>query len=136
MNSRILPPEEWHRLDGTEAEQLWPTLDPQNVRVVAVEDGDELVSCWVAMRVVHMECLWVKPSHRGLAGVARRLFAGLRQVAVEWDLRGVVTSSLSPVVTDLIRRFGGSPLPGEMFVLPIEIGRPVRKAEEEACPLP
>lgn len=134
MRSRILPPEEWHRLNGTEAEELWPTLVPESARVVVVEDQGVIVACWVAMNVVHMECLWVRPSHRGLAGVALRLFRGLREIAAEWAVGSIVTSSLSPKVTDLIRRFGGTPLPGEMFILPVEIARPARKAEEEQCP--
>lgn len=133
ITHRVLPPEEWPRLAGTEAEGLWPQLDSENARVLVVEEDGEIVATWTAMRVVHMECLWVKPSHRGLAGVVRRLFGGLRQIAHEWDLRGVVTSSLSPTVTDLIRRFGGSPLPGEMFVLPVEMARTRKRVEEEAC---
>lgn len=136
MSWRFLPPEEWPRLKGTEAETLWPVLSPESARVIVVEEDGEIVATWTAMRVVHMECIWVKPSHRGRLGVVRGLLAGLRHVAAEWDLRGVVTSSLNAMVSDLIRRFGGSPLPGEMYVMPVEIARPGKKAEEETCPLP
>lgn len=134
MISRILPSHEWHLLAGTESEveAALTSLGP-STRILVVEDDGEIVATWAAIPTVHMECLWVKPSHRGLVGVARRLFSGLREIAAEFDVTAVVTSSLSPLVTDLIRRFGGSPLPGEMFILPIEIARPTRKAEEEVC---
>jgi hypothetical protein len=128
---RILPEEEWPRLPG-EAAKAWETFGPET-RVFVVEDRGEIVATWAAIPTVHMECLWVKPSHRGLAGVVLRLFRGLREIAAEFGVAGVVTSSLSPTVTDLIRRFGGTPLPGEMFVLPIEIARPAKRAGEEAC---
>lgn len=121
MNSRILPPEEWPRLAGTEAEAVWPTLDPEHARVVVVEDEGEIVATWTVMRIVHVECLWVKPSHRGVFGVTKRLLRGMRDAASAWGARNVVTGSASAHVTDLIRRFGGMPMPCESFVLPVEI---------------
>lgn len=129
MRERILPPEEWHRLDGTEAESLWPLLDPDNAKVIAVEKDGELVGCWVAMRTVHAECVWIKPSHRGVFGVAMRLLKGMGRVAQEWGTNKVITGSVTPHVTDLIRRLGGVPLPCESFVLPV--GQESRK--EELC---
>lgn len=134
MRSRILPPEEWHRLNGTEAEEAWPVFDPRNTIVLVVEENGEIVSTWTAMRVVHMECLWVRPSHRGLVSVARRLFMGLREIAATWGARSVWTASLSPDVTNLIKRFGGEPVPGAHFVLPLEMKRS-RESEELCQPL-
>lgn len=121
MIARVLPPEEWPRLVGTEAETAWPHFDPENTRVLVVEDGGEIVATWTVMRVVHVECLWAKPSHRGMFGVAKRLLKAMRETASAWGARNVVTGSVSPHVTDLIRRFGGMPMPCESFVLPVEI---------------
>ena len=131
MNARILPKEEWSRLNGTEAETLWPLLDPENARVLVVEDAGEIVGTWVGMRVVHMECLWVKPSHRGAFGVTKRLLRGMREIAAFWGTNKVITGSVSEHVTDLIRRFGGVPMACESFILPAEMMRPVRR--EELC---
>ena len=133
MRTRILPPEEWPRLKGTEAETAWPHLDPENARVVVVEDGGEIIATWTLMRVVHAECIWVRPSHRGLISVARRLFLGLRGIASAWGARRVWTASLSTEVTDLIERFGGEPVPGQHFVLPLKMKRH-QESKEEACP--
>lgn len=120
ITRRVLPVEEWPRLEGTEAEKLWPLLNPENAQVVAVEDDGLLVATWVLMRVVHAECIWVRPSHRGVFGVVKRLLAGMRDIASGWGVDRVITGSISPDVTDLIARFGGYPVPCESFVLPID----------------
>lgn len=121
MRSRILPPEEWHRLKGTEAEKAWPHFNPDNTQILVVEDEGEVIACWAFLRVVHAECIWVRPSHRGLAGVALRLFKGLREIATRWGATRVITGSVSPEITDLIDRFGGYPMPCESFVLPVDM---------------
>jgi len=134
MRTRILPPEEWPRLAGTEAETVWPHLNPDNARVLVVEDDGEIVATWTLMRVVHAECIWVKPSHRGLVSVARRLLMGLREIASALGAGKVWTASLSPEVTDLILRFGGEPVPAaEHFILPLEMKRRTEALKEEAC---
>lgn len=130
MISRILPPEEWHRLNGTEAETLWPLLDPENAQVLVVEEDGEVVGTWTLMRVVHAECLWVKPSHRGVFGVTKRLLKGMREIVSAWGTNKVITGSVSDHVTDLIRRFGGVPMPCESFILPAEM---VRTKEQPLC---
>lgn len=119
MNSRILEPEEWHRLEGTEAQELWPTLNPKNAKILVVEEDGKIVSCWAFLRVVHAECLWVAPSHRGVFAVARRLLRGMREIAAMWGADRVVTGSVSPSVTDLIEKVGGVPMPCESYVLPV-----------------
>lgn len=135
MISRILPPEEWPRLSGTEAETVWPHFKPENTRILVVEDEGEIVGTWSMVRVVHAECLWVAPKYRGAFGVAKRLLRGMRDIASAWGAVKVVTGSVSPEVTNMILRFGGFPMPGECFVLPISIERParVREAEEAPC---
>jgi len=125
MIARILPPAEWPRLLGTEAETIWPRLDPENARVLVVEDEGEIVGTWTMLRVVHAECIWVAPKYRGVFGVAKRLLKGMREIATAWGAEKVITGSVSPEVTDLIVRFGGVPMPCESFVLPVEMRRPV-----------
>jgi hypothetical protein len=124
---RILPPEEWHRLEATEAATIWQQLKPENTQVVVVEDSGVIVGAWVMLRTVHAECLWIAPEHRGSFGVAKRLLKGMRDVAAAWGASRVVTGSVSPHVNDLIRRFGGVPMPCESFVLPVKMERPSNK---------
>lgn len=118
MTTRILPPEEWPHLAGTDAAALWPHLDPTRTRVLVVEDGEEIVGTWVFMAVVHAECVWVKPSHRGRVSVIGRLLQGLRDIGAAWGVDRVVTGATSPVVEDIIARLGGAAIPGHAYVLP------------------
>lgn len=129
MITRVLPPEEWPRLVGTEAEGLWPLLDPENARVIVVEDEGRIVGTWTLMRVVHAECIWIAPEYRGRVGVVKRLLRGLHDLAAVWGAAKVVTGSVSGHVTDLILRFGGQPLPYVAFVLPTEL--PARRVREQ-----
>lgn len=117
---RILPPEEWYRLKGTEAEGLIPLLIPDCCRVLVVEDEGEIVATWTLMLVVHAECLWAHPRYRGARGVAKRLLRLMREVAQGWGSKNVLTAATKPEVADLIRRFGGVTVPGEAFVLPVD----------------
>lgn len=115
----MLEPEEWGRLDGTEAGAVWRYYDPMNVRVLAVEDDEgHLVGTWSALRVVHAECAWIEPASRGKFGVAARLLRGMRDVAAGWGADRVLTASTTPEVTSLIGRLGGSKLLGEHYVIP------------------
>lgn len=120
MISRVLPPEEWHRLVGTEAELLAPHFNPEHTRVLVVEDEGEIVATWSLVRVVHAECIWVKPSHRGSFRVVKRLLTIMRDTARAWSVSAVFTGALSEQVEHLIEKFGGTPLPFKSFVLPIE----------------
>lgn len=120
MTSRILPPEEWPKLVGTEAETLWPHLDPANSRVLVVEDGDRIVGTWTVLRVVHVECVWVHPEYRGAFGVVKRLLRGMRDIARSWGARTVFTAATTGQVRALITSLQGQALPGEHFVIPLE----------------
>lgn len=118
MTTRVLPPDEWPRLAGTEAEHLWPSLDDQNARVLVVEDDGAIVGVWVALRVVHAECVWVAPRYRGSYGVVKRLLVGMRNLADIWRTRSVVTAAVNDDVRQIIDRLGGEPLPTH-YVIPI-----------------
>jgi len=118
MIARVLSPEEYPRLVGTECEALWPQL-PESARVLVVEDNGCIVATWTLLQMVHAECIWIAPTHRGSFGVVRRLLGKMRETAAEWGVSKVITGSLSPYVSNLIRRIGGVPVQGESFLLPI-----------------
>lgn len=120
MTSRILPPAEWPKLVGTEAETLWPHLDPENSRVLVVEHDGRIVGTWTVLRLVHVECVWIDPDYRGAFGVVKRLLRGMREVARGWGARTVLTAALTDPVRSLIASLGGSMLPGDHYVLPVE----------------
>jgi hypothetical protein len=116
--SRILPPEEYPRLVGTEAETVWPLL-PSTARVLVVEDEARIVGCWVLIPVWHAECLWIATEHRGKASVARRLLAMLRRVATAEIVKGIWTAAQDAGVQQLLTKFGAKQVPGEHYIMPI-----------------
>lgn len=120
MTSRILPPEEWERLDGTEAETIWPMLDRAKTQIVVVEQDGEIVGCHVLLLVLHAECLWVHPAHRGKSSVARRLWAAVQQTARDtFRVRTIATAACSDEVRELLRHVGAVTLPGTHHVIPV-----------------
>lgn len=121
MTSRILPPHEWPKLAGTEAETLWPHLDPEQARVLVVEDETgAIVGCWTVLRMVHVEAVWIREDYRGAFGVVKRLLFGMRDIAREWGARTVLTGAMTDQVRALITSLGGQPLPGAHYVIPLE----------------
>lgn len=128
MTTRILPPAEWPKLAGTEAETLWPTLDPEHARIVVVEREGEIVGCHVLFMVMHAECLWVHPDLRG-KGVARQLWDAVQVEARSVGARGLITGAATDHVRNIMTHIGGSKMPVEQWMVPIA---PLLTAEEEA----
>lgn len=119
MTTRILPPEEWPRLRGTEAETVWPHLDPQRAAIVVVEDEGVVIGCHVLMYVLHAECLWIHPDHRGKGGVARRLWAAVQRAARGAGVRSLVTAACDDKVKRLLSHVGAIQLPGEHYSIAV-----------------
>lgn len=108
MRTRVLPVEEWPRLKHTDAETVWPMLDPDRTLIVVVEDDGLIVAHHILSFVLHAECLWVHPDYRkGLAGgrlwqaVKRAVLAGMRT-------RGFWTAAETDEVKALIAKVGGT----------------------------
>ena len=118
MIARLLWPEEYPRLVGTELEAVYPHL-PAGAQVLVVEDDGRIVGCWAFFQAWHAEGIWIAPEHRGRGSVARRLLSGMRHVLRRMQARTVVTGATDDRVADLIARIGGSELPGRQFVVPV-----------------
>lgn len=120
MTTRLLPPAEWDRLQGTELGPVAQIL-PETARVIVVEDeAGAIVGCWSVFQVVHVEGLWIAPANRGKGSVARRLLVEMRKQARDFGARAVMTAAITPDVRALIESVGGSQVPGEHFVMPLE----------------
>lgn len=117
MTSRILPPKEWPKLEGTEAGAIWPHLDPARSQVLVVEADGAIVGTWVLMSVVHAECLWIADAHRGKASVARRLWTAMRRTAREMGVPIVATAALSDDVRTLLEHVGATKVPGDHYAM-------------------
>ncbi len=116
----MLPPEEWPRLAGTEAERVWPLLDPAQAQVLVVEQGGAIVGVWVLMRLVHAECVWIAPAHRGRGSVAKRLVSFMRERARAWRVRSVLGHPVDASVVTLIEKLQGTRLPGVPYLIPVD----------------
>lgn len=119
MITRVLPYEEWPRLVGTELEQAVPHLNPEHAEIVVVEDEGQIVGCWMLMRCVHVEGVWIAPTHRKSGSVARRLIKAVWGIAENWGARSVVTGAQSDQVRGLLKHFDAILLPGEQYVVPL-----------------
>ncbi len=119
MISRVLPKEEWPRLKGTEAETVWPHLNPARASVIVVEDDGLIVGCHVLMYVLHAECLWIAPEHRGKGSVARRLWMAVQRAVRSCGATSLVTGACDDTVRGLLMHVGATRLPGEQYTVPI-----------------
>lgn len=120
MTRRILPPEEWDRLNGTELEAVWPHLDPARSVVLVIEEADQIIGCWSFFWQLHAEGVYIAPEYRKQGHVARLLIRGMREVADEQHARTLATSALSEDVAQFAQRLGAVPLPGTHFVITME----------------
>jgi hypothetical protein len=116
--TRLLPPSEWGKLAGTELGPVVSCFDPAQTGIVVVEDdAGAIVGCWALYIQWHAEGVWVAPTHRGKAAVARHLRDGLLVAARGLGAQAVWTAALTPEIERLVRRhLRGVPVPGQHFV--------------------
>jgi hypothetical protein len=107
VTTRILPPSEWSRLEGTLLEQTWPVL-PRGAVVLAVEQDGQILGCVAAWQVWHLEGLWIAPAHRGKVGVGRRLWQTVKTWAASFGVGEVVMMARSDEARKLIPKLGPS----------------------------
>jgi|TARA_R110001599_G_scaffold23713_1_gene86536 N-acetylglutamate synthase-like GNAT family acetyltransferase len=117
MTTRILPPEEWSRLNGTLLETASATLDPEIDIILVVEKDGEIVGCTSFLPRWHMEGTWIAPKCRKMASVGRSLLTGMGQMAKSLKAKEVVMVTIDPKVSALCARLGRSstPLVGNHF---------------------
>jgi len=119
MTTRILPPEEWPRLVGTEAERFWPFLRPETSKIVVVEKDGAIVGCHVLTQVLHAECLWIHPDYRQKSSVGRRLWATVQEVARSFNVYAFMTHAVDDAVKGLLKNVGATPVAGESFMVSV-----------------
>lgn len=119
MKARILPPEEWGRLEETQIPNIGPTMRPEDVQILVVEDGDKIVSTMSVLRVTHLESLWIHPEYRGNPNVARTLLKSAVEACRKWADKWVWGCSDTEHMTHIIGRLGGTLLPIQSFMIPI-----------------
>ena len=117
--TRILPKHEWHRLVVTNAMEVWNQL-PESSCAIVVERNGEIVGSDLLFPVVHSECLWVHPEHRGKTAVIRRLWPAIKQAArEEFGVGSIVVGVSKPEIVKLLSHVNATSLGGENFIVPL-----------------
>jgi hypothetical protein len=117
--TRILPRDEWHRVEHTNAAGLWQQA-PDSTCVIVVERGGEIVGSDLLLPVLHAECLWVHPDHRGKTAVARRLWPAIQEVARDrFGVRSFAAVGVSKEMGQLLSHLNATRLRGENFLVPV-----------------
>lgn len=117
MVIRALPPDEWHRLDGTElGGEVRCLLSHDVAKVLVVEDEGEIVGCWAVLTVRHLEGFWVAPSRRRDASVKRALLGTMQQWLAKEQVEAVITGASNETVGRYLERLGAAPLPWKSYV--------------------
>ena len=119
MVTRVLPPEQWEMLDGTELEDVWKHLDRDKARVIVVEDDHAIIACWALFPLYHVEGIWLHPEHRGKGRTFKRLLEHMGAVAESEGVTHVTTGCLSDQVRELLEHFGAVEVPGKQFTFPV-----------------
>ena len=119
MTARILPPEEWSRLDPGRVPPLFLHCPPGDADVVVVEDEKgSIIGTVTVLKATHLECLWIEADHRN-AGVARSLLRKACEVAAERGSTWVLGNSADEQMQGIMRRLGGQPFAAPFYLLPI-----------------
>jgi N-acetylglutamate synthase-like GNAT family acetyltransferase len=108
VTTRILPPDEWSRLDGTLLKGAQDLLNPDIDIVLVVEKEGEIVGCTSFLPRWHIEGLWVSPQYRKKASVGRSLLRGIYQVAETLKAKELVMMTFDPEMAALGARLGRS----------------------------
>lgn len=119
MTTRSLQPSEWHRL-STDYAAVLPHVQPSDVEIVVVEDGDRIVASWAVMRIVHLEGLWIDPDYRGRVSVARRLYRATMAAVQRWTTGWAMTGADTDTVRAMLATVGAVHVPMDVYVMPIK----------------
>lgn len=117
MNARILPPEEWSKLQQPPA---W-SVKPEDISVVVVEDGERIVACMTVLRATHFEGTWVSPDHRN-GGVVRRLLRLASTTARQWGSQWAFTGAADDTMHAILGRMGAEFVPMSTYVISTDFG--------------
>lgn len=112
MTTRLLPPDEWPRLETTLLASVWRTLNPAYAEVIVVEQDGQIVGSVALLSTLHAECLSVE----GGAGVARALWTALRDRVHAAGGQAVWGASMDAPMQRLLARHA-EPIPGDHFLV-------------------
>lgn len=121
---RALAPEEWPAKVAAGELAHYPVLpDPAWSILVVVENREGVVvGSWLAMNTVHLEGLYIDPSHRHSAGVAVKLFAGMIEALQRAGQPQALTIAQSDAIARMAETAGFQPIDGVLYRLTVPEG--------------
>jgi hypothetical protein len=119
MNIRILPFEEWDKLDGFPiAANGFPNPETSIILVAELPSG-EIVGTWEAVAPVILEGLWVREDYHKTS-VLPRLFETMKSTLRNMNIDRAYTLVQTPDVKALAEHGGFEMIPGDLCVLNLE----------------
>jgi N-acetylglutamate synthase-like GNAT family acetyltransferase len=120
LTARVLPVEEWHRMDEA-LDPLLAELSPVQSRICVVEEDGEIVARWLLYPQLHAECIWIAPQKRKTGRVGLYLLSLMQRTAKTLGFSRVITGSETEDVTKLLAHIGAVPIPALQFSLSVEV---------------
>lgn len=111
LTTRVLPCDEWHRLDATELASAWRTLNPAYAEVIVVEQDGAIVGSVALLQALHAECL-SSPS----PAVGRALWTALKARVHAAGGSAVWGAAVDAPMRRLLTRHA-EPIPGDHFLV-------------------
>lgn len=124
MKVRILPPEEWSKLEAY-CPQVATSLKPEACDVLVAEDENGIAACVSVAKITHFESLWVREDARKNLGVKRALMREAFRLARSLGTWALCSAEESCVWT-YWRRMGARPSPLTFLVMSTEQERVLR----------
>lgn len=119
LSARVLPPAEWERLGVCGMPELFPYLQPADIKVVVVERGGEIMARLSFIRAPLLEGFWIAPDSRGNPAILRSLLRGVRDVVRGDGYGWAYAQSDQAHVADLLERGGGRKLPVDTYLMAV-----------------
>lgn len=126
MTARILPRDEWDRLTGSNV-PMFGWVNPDDVDIIVVEEGEKIIACLTVLRVTHFEGLWVDPERKGLGAPRALLTLAMELARVRGDQWAMGAAEKGDSrMTRLLGRLGGKILPIDPYFLNVSEDGPCR----------
>lgn len=119
MVIRVLPFEEWDKLDGFQISANGLPDPDTSIILVAETPAGEIVGTWEAVAPVILEGLWVREDHRN-STVAGRMLSTMKSLLKNMNISKAYTIVQTSDVKALAEKAGFEMIPGEFCVLDLD----------------
>jgi len=117
LTYRELDRPEWDRIPP-DAVGNYP-LDGRDMRIAVAEESGQVVGVWCITPVVHMEPVWVAPSHRGHPTLLRRLVGLVKSIGrkIGCDILVAIVPDDNPGTQRIERYLKAETIPGHIVTV-------------------